>query len=64
MLAHEALMYIEGNNRTGWPIWNYATETITLGKGAKLDRVIQLNCVEMCTHASYKTTRTWKNFNN
>ena len=34
------------------------------GKGAKPDRVIQLNCREVRTHASYKTTRTWENFNN
>ena len=34
------------------------------GKGAKLDRVVQLNCGEVHTHASYKTTRTWENFNN
>ena len=33
-------------------------------KGAKLDHVIQLSCGEMHTHASYKATRTWKNFNN
>ena len=34
------------------------------GKGAKLDQVIQLNCREVHTHASYKTTRTWENFDN
>ena len=34
------------------------------GKGAKPDHVIQLNCGEVRTHASYKTTRTWENFNN
>ena len=34
------------------------------GKGAKTDRIIQLNCGELCTHASYKTNRTWENFNN
>ena len=34
------------------------------GKDAKPDRVIQLNCGEVRTHASYKTTRTWENFNN
>ena len=34
------------------------------GKGAKQDRVIQRNCGEVCTHTSYKTTRTWENFNN
>ena len=28
------------------------------GKGAKLDCVIQLNCGEVLTHASYNTTRT------
>ena len=34
------------------------------GKGAKPDCVIQLNCGEVHTHASYETTRTWENFNN
>ena len=34
------------------------------GKGAKPDHVIQLNCGEVRTHASYKTTRTWEDFNN
>ena len=33
-------------------------------KGAKLDCVIQLNWGEVHTHASYKTTTTWENFNN
>ena len=33
-------------------------------KGAKSDRVIRLNCRELRTHASYKITRTWENFNN
>ena len=34
------------------------------GKGAKLDHVIQLNCREVHTHASYKATRAWESFNN
>ena len=34
------------------------------GKGAKLDHVLQLKCREVCTHASHKTIRRWKNFNN
>ena len=34
------------------------------GKGAKLDRVIQLNCGKVRSHATYKTTRTWENFGN
>ena len=56
-------MYIEGKDQTGRSIWNYATGTLTAWKGAELDCVIQLNCREVCTHASYKTTRTWENFN-
>ena len=59
----QALMYIEGNDQTGRPIWNYLQETRHPGKDAKLDRVIQLNCGEVHTHASYKATRTWENFN-
>ena len=34
------------------------------GKSAKPDRVTQLNCEEVRTRASYKTTRTWKNLKN
>ena len=34
------------------------------GKGAKPDHITHLNYGEVCTHASYKTTRTWENFNN
>ena len=32
------------------------------GKGGKPDRVIQLNCREVHTHASYKTIRACENF--
>ena len=34
------------------------------GKDAKPNQVIQLNCGEVRTHASYKATRTWENLNN
>ena len=64
MLALQALMYIEGNDQTRRPIWNYATGTLASWKGCKLDCVIQLNCRKVHTHVSYKTTRTWENFNN
>ena len=37
-------------------------EPLNPGKAAKLDCVIQLNCGEVSTHVSYKTTRTWENF--
>ena len=33
-------------------------------KGTKPDRVIQFSCGEVRSHASYKTTGTWENFNN
>ena len=33
-------------------------------KGAKPDRVIQLNCGEVRLYTSYKTAKTWRNFNN
>ena len=34
------------------------------GIDTTLDHVIQCNCGEVHTHASYKATRTWKNFKN
>ena len=34
------------------------------GKGAKLDRVIQLNWREVRTNESYEATRIWENFSN
>ena len=33
-------------------------------KGAKPDHVIKLNCRDVHTYASYKTTTAWENFNN
>ena len=33
------------------------------GKGTKTDHIIQLNYREVCTHASYKTSRTWEVIN-
>ena len=35
MLTIQSLMYIEGNNQTKKPIWNYATGTLT-----SLERVL------------------------
>ena len=64
MLALQALTYIEGNDRNGGPIWNYARGTLACWKGAEPDRVMQLNCGEVRTHANYKKNRTWENFNN
>ena len=48
----------------GGPFGTMPQEPLHSEKGAKPDCVIQLNCGEVCTHASYKTTRTWENFIN
>ena len=55
------------SRRNDWndgPLRTIPQEPWHPGKGAKPDCVIQLDCVEMRTHASYKTTKTWENFNN
>ena len=57
-------MYTEGNDRNNEPLGTIPQEPWHPGKGAKPDRVIQLNCGEVCIHESYKATRTWENFNN
>ena len=64
ILTLQSLLHIEGDNQIGMPIWNYAKRTVPWhpGKVAKWDRVIQLNCGEVHTHASYKTTRTQEYF--
>ena len=62
ILTLQALVYIEGKDQTGRSIWNYAIGTLTSWKRAERDCVIQLNCREVCTYVSYKTTRTWENF--
>ena len=36
------------------PFWNYATGTLTSWEGPKVNHIIQLNCREVRTHASYK----------
>ena len=45
------------------PFGTMPQEPLHPGKVAKLDGVFQFNCEEVRTHASYKTTRTWQNFN-
>ena len=39
------------------------TQQRALGPADSIAGVIQLNCEEVHTHASYKTTKTWENFN-
>ena len=64
MPTFQALLYVEGKDQTSGPFETMPQQPWHPGKGAKLDRVIQLNYGEVHTHASYKTTRTWENFNN
>ena len=48
----------------GGPFETVPQEPWHPGKDAKADRVMQLNCREVHTHASYKATKTCENFNN
>ena len=50
--------------KPGGPFGTMPQESWHPEKGAKPDRIIQLDCGEICTHASYETTRKWENFNN
>ena len=47
MLTLQALIYIEENDRTSRPIWNYTPGTLTSGKGAKADHITKHNCGEV-----------------
>ena len=65
MLILQALTYIvKETTKPADPFGTMPQEPSHPGMGAKSDHVIQLNCGEVHTHASYKTTRTWENFNN
>ena len=55
---------LKETNEPADPFATISQEPWHPGKDAKPDRVIQLNCGGMRTHASYKATRTWENFNN
>ena len=59
MLTFQVLTYIlkETTELVG-PFGAMAQEPLHPGKGAKLDHIIQLNCGQVRTHASYKTIRT------
>ena len=58
------LMLLKATTEPAGPFGTMPYEPWHSEKGAKPDCIIQLNCGEVCTHASYKTTRTWENFNN
>ena len=51
-------MYIEGNDSIGGPFGTMPQEPWLPRKDAKL------SCGELGTHAIYKITRPWENFNN
>ena len=66
MLAIQTLMYIilKKMTKPAGPFGTMPQEPQHPGKCVKPDHAIQLNCGEMHSHASYKTTRTRENFNN
>ena len=53
--------YSEGNTRPVGLFGTMPQEPRHLEKGAEWDWFIQLNFMEMCTHANYETIRTWEN---
>ena len=55
---------LKETNKPVGPFGTMPEEPWHPGKGAEPDRVIQRNCGEVRTPASYKITRTWDNFNN
>ena len=64
MLTLQVLHYMKEITKPTGPFETMPHEPRHPGKGAKPDHVIQLNCREVYTCASYKTTRRWENFNN
>ena len=66
MLTLQALTYIAGHGRTGGDhlqrCHRYPDTLSRARHNAKPVRVIQLNCGEVRTHASCKTTRTRESF--
>ena len=61
MQTLQALTYIAGMTKQADPLGTMPQELWSPTKDSKPDHVIQLNCGEVCTNASYKTTRPWKN---
>ena len=63
MLTLQALRILKETTKPAGPFGTMPQEPWHPGKDAKPDRVTQLNCREVGTHASDKATRTWENFN-
>ena len=63
MLTFQALTYIEGNERTGGPIWNHLTGTLTPSNGCQTGSRYPTQ-LRGSAHPGkqYKTTRTWERF--
>ena len=64
MLTLQARTYIEETTEPAGSFKIVPQEPRHPGKDAKPDCVIQLDCGEVRTHASYKAPRTWENVNN
>ena len=59
-----SVTYLKETTERPGPFGTMPQKPCHRGKDTKPDRVIQLNCGKVRTHASYKATRTWENFNN
>ena len=55
---------LKESTKPAGPFGTMPQELWHAGKGAKPDQVVQLNCWELHTHASNKSTRTQEKFNN
>ena len=55
MQTLQALKYIAGMTKQAGPFGTMPQELWNPTKDSKPNHVIQLNCGEVCTHASYKT---------
>ena len=64
MLTLQAWRILKETTESARPFGTMPQESWHPGKGAKSSRFIKINCGEMHTHVSYKTTGTWENFNN
>ena len=67
MLTLQTLTYIEGNDRTGGPIWNYATGTLAPWKGCQIalsnstaGKCVPMQVIKQPEHGRTSTTKEQK----
>ena len=55
MLALKVLTYIEGNDQTGRPIWNYATRTVAFSNSTA-GKYVPMQVIKQPEHGRTSTT--------